>query len=84
MCKLVNNFYELKWVEYSWPYIILQFAPHALCFLLVSHTCAFCVRPHGAEIKYSSGADPKECGGPQASSGEDTNITLDQGKPQCI
>jgi hypothetical protein len=23
-------------------------------------------------------------GGPQASSGEDTNLALDQGKPQCI
>jgi hypothetical protein len=52
-----------------------------IAFLLVSHTCAFCVRPCGAEIKNSSGADPKECGGPQASNGENTTIALDQGKP---
>jgi hypothetical protein len=37
---------------------------HHTALLLVSHTFAFYDRPHGAEIRNSSGADPKECGGP--------------------
>jgi hypothetical protein len=55
-----------------------------IAFLLVFYTCAFYVRPCGAKIKNSNGADPKECGGPQASSGKDSNIALNQGKHRCI
>jgi hypothetical protein len=54
---------------------LLLFNYHiALCtrciaLLLVSHTCAFFDRSRG---------------GPQASSGENTNLALDQDKPRCI
>jgi hypothetical protein len=56
------------------------FAPRALHFCYCLILVHFTGRSRGAEDENSSGA----IGGPQASSGEDTNIVLDQGKLRYI
>jgi hypothetical protein len=43
------------------------------------------IRVDHVELKSKiQGNKSVRCGGPQASSGEDTNLTLDKGKPRCI
>jgi hypothetical protein len=53
----------------------LHFAPHALHFMLVSHTCTFAIDPVELELE-----EPME----QARVEDFTNLALDQGKPWYI
>jgi hypothetical protein len=78
--KLRNKISNLLlWVKMSRILLIMHHI--ALCtpciaLLLVFHTCAFYDRPCRAEIRNSSVAGQKECGGPQVQSCMDTNIAI--------
>jgi hypothetical protein len=74
--KLVNSFYELKWVEYSWSCIILHFSPHALHILILTHIYAYTGRSRGVEIENSSGASAKGVRWSTSTKCEDTNIAF--------
>jgi hypothetical protein len=64
--------------------IKLHFVPHALHYVIVTIICTYVMDL--AELKMEVQAVQVQWRpvGPQASSGEDTNIVLDQGKPRCI
>jgi hypothetical protein len=63
----------------------MLFAPHALhVIILVSHICTYAIDPMERKMEVAAVQIQWRLGGPQASSGEDANIVLDQGKPWCI
>jgi hypothetical protein len=64
--------------------IILHFAPHALHVMSVSHICTFALDPAESKTEIRVEQIQWVFGVPQASSGEDTNLALDQDKLWCI
>jgi hypothetical protein len=55
------------------------------CIMLISaHVCAYAIDHVEPEAKIQEEQSSGEYGGPQAASYMDTNLALDQGKPQCI
>jgi hypothetical protein len=55
------------------------------CIMLISaHVCAYAIDHVEPEAKIQEEQSSGEYGGPQAASCMDTNLALDQGKPQCI
>jgi hypothetical protein len=54
---------------------MLHFAPHALHFMLVSHTCTFAIDPTEMELEERT---------EQAQVKDFTNLDLSQGKHRCI
>jgi hypothetical protein len=63
----------------------IAFAPHTMHLLILAHVYMH-IRVDHAEPKSEIRAEKVQMvfGGPQDSSGEDTNVALDQGKPRCI
>jgi hypothetical protein len=59
-------------------------APHAMHYFNFWPSFAYTSRSHGAEDRNQALQVQWRIGGPQASSGEDTNLVLDRGKPWCI
>jgi hypothetical protein len=57
---------------------------HALHAMSVSHICTFVLDPVEPESEFQAEQAQGAFGGPQASSGEDTKLALDQGKPRSI
>jgi hypothetical protein len=57
--------------------------PCTACYL-VTHICTYAIDPAELKMKVQGVQVQWRLGGPQASSDEDTNIVLDQGKPRCI
>jgi hypothetical protein len=46
--------------------------------------CTYAIDPAELKMEVKAVQVQWRLGGPQASSGEDTNVVLDQGKPRCI
>jgi hypothetical protein len=67
----------------SWSCIILYFAPHALHCVIVT-IFAYTIDHVEPKTEIQAEQVQRMFEGPQASSGEDTNLELNQGKPQSI
>jgi hypothetical protein len=64
--------------------IKLHFVPHALHYVIMTIMCTYAIDPAELKMEVKAVQVQWRLGGPQASSGEDTNVVLDQGKPRCI
>jgi hypothetical protein len=63
----------------------MLFAPLALhVIILVSHICTYAIDSTELKMEVQAMQVQWRLEGPQASSGEDTNVVLNQGKPRCI
>jgi hypothetical protein len=62
----------------------MHFAPHALHYFNFGHLLHIRVDHVEPKTEIQAVQVQWRIGGPQALSGEDTNLALDQGKPQCI
>jgi hypothetical protein len=55
-----------------------------IALVFMAHICTYAIDPAELKMEVQGVQVQWRLGGQQASSDEDTNIVLDQGKPRCI